>query len=225
MISLAINLKPISQCLAEAVKINCLYASYRDIALFWVQNGGDAVISMLDGNMTIYNRSADIAELREFIRVIAPSSVFSDSDTLTSLFGDDFHKVCVMKSEHLFKSDLQSDRLTSDQIYELLNVDGLTLPDYEHFAVDFCHRLNHGGLKYFSLKNTCAAIALFDLHCALINGIASHKKGMGSAALRGVLSSVDTKTALAVCEHHIKPFYIKNHFYHSYDAGYWRKND
>ncbi|MDO4608204.1 MAG: hypothetical protein Q4B40_03330 [Clostridia bacterium] len=223
MINLTKDLKPIPLCLAEAVKINCLYALYSDIALFWQQNGGDAIISMLDGNMTIYNRSADIDELREFINIISPSSVFSDADTLTALFGDGFHRVCVMKSEHRFKSDLKSDRLTSDQIYKLLDVDGLTLPVFEHFAVDFCHRLNHGGLKYFAHKNTCAAIAVFDPYSALINGIASHKKGMGSVALNALLSNFNVQTAIAVCEQDIKPFYIKNHFYHSYYAGYWRK--
>ncbi len=223
MISLINDLKPIPLCLAETVKINCLYKSYNDIALFWQQDNGKAIISMIDGNMTIYNRCADTDELREFINVISPLSVFSDADTLTSLFGDNFHRVCVMKSEHKFNSGLQSDNLSSEQIYRLLDVGGLSLPEYKYFATDFCHRLNHGNLKYFALKENCVAVAIFDRYSVLINGIASHKKGMGSVALNELLSHFETQTAIAVCEEQIKPFYIKNNFYHSYYAGYWRK--
>ncbi len=224
MISLKSNLPPIAAPLAEVVKINCQLLSYSDIALFWEQNNGDAIISMLDGNMTIYNKNADMDELLEFIKVIAPSSVFSDADTLNRLFGDGFCRVAVMKSEKEFECNLNSDSLKSDEIYSLLNVEGLELPRFEHFAVDFCHRLNGGNLKYFALSNMCAALALFDGSTALVNGIASHKKGMGSIALCGLLSGFKNSISLAVCEKAIMPFYIKNGFHHSYDAGYWRKN-
>lgn len=223
MICLTDELSPINAPCAEAVKINCLFACYSDIALFWRQNNDAAVISMLDGNMTVFNKSADLEELREFINIISPSSVFSDADTLTSLFGDSFHQVCVVRSEHSFDSDIISDALSSNQVYNLLDVDGLSLPDYEHFAVDFCHRLNHGQLKYFGKKECYVALALSDGQACLVNGIASHKKGMGSIALHGVLSQFKNQLAIAVCEKELLPFYIKNNFYHSYSAGYWRK--
>lgn len=223
MISLVKEIPKLFLNTAEAVKINCTYALYGDIALFWVQNGGDAVISMLDGNMVIYNKNADTLELREFIKVISPLSVFSDFDTLNSLFGDDFHSVSVMKSDCRFKCDTPSDTLGSKEIYTLLNVQGLQMPPYEHFAVDYCRRLNRGQLKYFALENICAAIGLCDGNSVLINGIASHKKGYGSLALSGLLSQY-TLPALAVCEKNIMPFYLKNSFSCVYTAGYWRKN-
>lgn len=222
MISLVSNIPKISLPLAEVVKINCTYNSYKDIAMFWVQNQNKAVISMLDGNMTIYNNGADTEELREFINVISPLSVFSDADTLTALFKNDFHSVSVMKTEQRFECDLQSDNLNSGEIYKLLDVEGLELPSYEHFAVDFCYRLNHGQLKYFALKDRCAAVAVSDGQAVLLNGIASHQKGMGRAALYGVLAGCDMP-CLAVCEEQVMPFYSKNNFEHVYDAGYWRK--
>ncbi len=223
MISLVDKIPQISNLRAETIKINCNYNSYKDIAFFWVQNENAAVISMLDGNMVIFNRDADVEELREFIGVISPLSVFSDSNTLSALFGKDFHKVYVMKSEHNFKCDLPSDEMNSSNIYKLLDVDGLQLPTYEHFAVDFCHRLNHGHLKYYARKNICAAVGISDGQAVLVNGIASHKKGMGSVALCGLLSQYDI-TALAVCEEQIMQFYNKNNFSLWYTAGYWRKN-
>ncbi len=223
MITLVNEIPKIKLPTAEVVKINCTYNSYSDIALFWVQDEARAVISMLDGNMTIYSDNADIEELSEFISVISPRSVFSDADTLSELFGDEFHKVCVMKSDNNFHCDISSQTVNSSQIYELLNVDGLELPPYEHFAVDFCHRLNHNALKYFALKDKCAAIGISDGQAVLINGIASLQKGMGSLALSGLLSQYKI-TAIAVCEKDVMPFYLKNNFSFGYYAGYWRKN-
>lgn len=223
MISLVKVIPKLNLPLAEVIKINCTYNSYSDISLFWVQDTEKAVISMMDGNMVIYNAHANIEELREFISVISPVSVFSDANTLTQLFGQSYHKVCVVKSDNSFKSDIASDVLNSESIYKLLSVEGLELPQYDYFAVDFCHRLNHGGLKYFAIKDSCAAIGICDGQAVLVNGIASHKKGMGSVALKGLLSQYSA-TAVAVCEKTIMPFYLKNNFNYSYDAGYWRKN-
>lgn len=222
MISLVSDIPKIALPLAEVVKINCIYNSYKDVAMFWVQDENNAIISMLDGNMTVYNNGADFDELRGFINVISPQSVFSDAATLKKLFQNNYHRVCVVKSEHGFECGLQSDVLGSGEIYKLLDVDGLELPPYEYFAVDFCHRLNHGHLKYFALKNECAAVAISDGQAVLLNGIASHQKGMGSVALCGVLAGIDLP-CLAVCEDKVMPFYLKNNFSHVYDAGYWRK--
>lgn len=222
MISLVCEIPEINLPLAEVIKINCNYNLYKDIAMFWVQDENRAVISMLDGNMVIYNRDANIDELREFIGVISPLSVFSDADTLTAVFGDDFHRVCVVKATHNFTCDIQTDTLNSKEIYELLDVKGLELPSYEHFAVDFCYRLNHGYLKYFAIKQKCAAIGICDGQAVLVNGIASHEKGMGTTALKGLLSQYNIPS-VAVCEKSVAPFYLKNNFSLFYDAGYWRK--
>ena len=225
MISLVNTLPTLSLPHAEVIKNNCNFNSYSDIAMFWVQNEGDAVISMLDGNMVIFNRDrkADICELREFVNVISCNSVFSDSDTLNLLFGNDFHKVFVMQSNFNFESALKSDALGSREIYALLDTDGLQPPPYEHFAVDFCHRLNHGYLKYFALKDTAVAVGISDGHSVLVNGIASHKKGAGSKALCGLLAQYNNTPAVAVCEEGVMPFYLKNNFNCGYTAGYWRK--
>lgn len=223
MISLVNKIPKISLPCAEVIKINCNYSLYQDIALFWVQDNDKAIISMLDQNITIYNFDADIDELREFISVISPASVFSDAHTLSQLFGNSFHRVSVMKSEHTFNCDIPSQTVNSSEMYKLLSVNGLELPPYEYFAIDFCRKLNHGVLKYFAINDKCAAIGISDGLAVLVNGIASHKKGMGSLALSGLLSQYNCP-ALVVCEKNLMPFYLKNNFKYSYDAGYWRKN-
>lgn len=223
MILLVDNIPKINLPFAEVIKINCTYNAYKDIALFWVQDSDKAVISMLDGNMVIYNKNSDIDELKKFIDVISPQSVFSDAKTLTKLFGKNFHQVQVMKREVGFDCDIKSDQLSSSEIYNLLNTDGLQLPPYEHFAVDFCHRLNHRQLKYFAKKDSCVAVGISDGQAVLVNGIASYKKGMGSIALCGLLSQYNIPSVV-VCETAVAPFYLKNNFSLCYEAGYWRKN-
>ncbi len=223
MISLVDKIPIVTLPRAEIIKINCNYKLYRDIALFWTQDDNKAIISMLDGDVTIYNNNANTEELREFINVISPSSVFSDSKTMSQLFGDDFHLVCVMTSKHVFKCDIPSQTANSSEIYKLLNVKGLELPPYEYFAVDFCHKLNRASLNYFVLKDICAAVGISDGHNVLVNGVASHKKGMGSTALLGLLAQYSCP-AVAVCEKEIAAFYLKNNFKHCYNAGYWRKS-
>lgn len=223
MIKLTKNLPKIFAPKAELIKINCNFQIYPDDALFWVQNGQEALISMLDGNMVIFNNGADTEELREFIAVISPSSVFADADTLSLLYGEDFERVCVVASNEEFVCDTPSDSISSDRLYALLSVDGLSLPPYEYFAPDFCRRLNHGGLGYYAKSGECAAITITDGEYTLLNGISSHKKGMGSVALCGALSRVESGYALAVCKEELLPFYLKNDFEHIYDGGYWRK--
>lgn len=223
MIKLTKNLPKLFTARAEQIKINCNFQIYKDEALFWVQNNDQAIISMLDGNMVIVNRGADIEELREFIAVISPASVFSDADTLSALYGEDFERVCVVVSHKEFSCDTVSDKLSSDRVYELLSVKGLSLPPYQYFAPDFCRRLNRGGLNYYAKSGLCAAVTLCDGEYTLLNGIASHKKGMGSIALSGALSGVKAGHAVAVCKEELLPFYIKNDFEYIYDGGYWRK--
>ena len=218
MITLTQSPPAIKERCAEAVKINSAYDMYSGLAMFWVQNAGDCVISMLDGNMVIYNRTADIDELREFIGVISPNSIFSDAETLTALFGECFHRVYVMQSDSDYKSEKSADTLTSAQIYALLDVEGLSLPPYEFFAVDFCHRLNHGGLSCFAIADSCCAVCISSGDTVLLNGIASHQKGMGRVALNGAFSKYDGKTKLAVCEKSLYGFYTKNKFKLSYEA-------
>ena len=120
--------------------------------------------------------------------------------------------------------DIPCDTVNSREMYDILNVDGLELPDYPFFAVDYCHRMNHSLADCFAIKSICAAITFHsDKHC-ILNGIASHEKGMGSVALKGIMYKNRGRYMFCVCRKDIERFYIKNGFTPLYKAGYWRKN-
>lgn len=207
----------------ELIKIHCNFELYSDIALFWVQDDNRCIISMLDGNMVIFNRNADTAELKEFISVISPSSIFTDSDTLKALSFEAGQAACVMVRKGDIASEVFGDELSSREIYELLSGGGLSLPEYEYFAVDYCRRINHGKANCFAVKGICAAVSVHAGDFALINGIASRIKGYGSAALKGIISKNYGRSITACCKEDIKGFYLKNGFEHRKNCVYWVK--
>ncbi len=210
---------------AEAVKINCLYQSYKDdtSVMFWVQDEGKAYISMSDGNMIILNIDADLEEIKDFVKVICPACVFSDLETLKKIDKAPNENINIMYRKADITGVTNSDILSSKEIYTLLDVKGLSLPEYPYFAVDYCKRLNNGFANYFALKNKCAAVTFNCQNYAIINGLASKEKGYGSIALKGILQKNYGKHFLVCCRDSVKTFYEKNGFQKLYNAGYWVK--
>ncbi len=226
MISLVKTLPDYQNINAELIKIRCLYDSYKDddSVLFWCQDKIRAVIAMTDGNMIIFNNSADLEELKEFVKVLSPACVFSDYDTLCAIGKKPDERINIMSRVADITGDVKGDILSSKELYSLLDTDGLSLPEYPYFAVDYCRRLNRGGANYFGLKNKCAVITFNSGENAIINGIASHQKGYGSIALENILKKNYGRNLYVCCRDKVKGFYEKNGFRLLYFAGYWVKN-
>lgn len=227
MISLIETLPLVDDDSAELIKIKCLYDTYKndDKVLFWAQNENNALISMTDGNMIIWNNNADFTELKEFADVMNPACVYSDYETLCAIDRKPRERINILSRKADIEGEVKSDSLSSKEIYDLLDVDGLSLPEYPFFAVDYCRRLNHGFAKYFALKSKCAIITFNSGDKAIINGLASHEKGYGKTALQNALIQNFGKTLFVCCRDKIKGFYEKNGFKPLYFGGYWVKND
>lgn len=227
MVTLVDKIPEIDTLSAEWVKIKCLYNSYKNDSkvMFWVQDTDKCVIALTDGNMIIYNISADFEELTEFVDVINPACVFSDYDTLSKIGRKPNERINIIYRKADIVGETEGDSLSSREIYDLLDVDGLSLPEYPYFAVDYCHRLNHGFADYFALKGKCCAVTFNCGDMAIMNGIASHQKGMGSVALKGVLQKNYGRDFLVCCRDSVLEFYKKNGFCHKYYGGYWVKEN
>ncbi len=222
MISL-VNEIDILPCNAENIKMLETYKLYKDIALFWKESDSNFYISMLDGNMIFSGCPKDLAEIKEFLAMISPSSIFGDYDTLKLLgLEDKTERVNVLYTKANKSISEKSDVLSSKDVYDILTDGKLDMPQYEYFAVDFCHRLNKGRLKYFGIKNKAVALSIGETN-VLINGVASLEKGLGTKVLKGVLNENIGQGVFVCCKDAVKPFYIKNGFKDLYFAGYWRK--
>lgn len=226
MISLVNKLPDFESKSAEWVKIKCLYEAYKndDRVLFWIQDEDKAVISMTDGNMVILNINADLQELSEFVAVLSPACIFSDYDTLCAIGKKPDERINIVYRKADIEGETAGDTLSSKEIYDLLNVEGLSLPEYPYFAVDYCHRLNMGTADYFALKNKCAAVTFNCGNMAVMNGIASHEKGFGTVALRAALQKNYGRDFYVCCRDSVLGFYKNNGFEPLYFGGYWVKN-
>lgn len=224
MINLTKTLKPVNITAVELLKIFACREAYPNDTLIWTQNGENRIISMLDGDMVIYSRTPCDSELESFVRMLSPRSVFSDLETIKSLFGIGYTEACVMRKSGTTSGEfIQGDTLKSDEIYGIFSSAGLEMPPFEYFATDFCHRINRLHAFCFALREKCAAISFHTDGACLINGIASLKKGYGSLALNQLLIREDGKTAFACCTEDLCEFYRKNGFEFIYKTAYWKR--
>lgn len=208
---------------AEGIKLFEIYECYSDIALFWNQENTDISVSLLDGNMIISGKNADFEELKGFIKMISPSSIFTNETVLKGLeLFDDSQIVSVLSKKSDFLSENESDRLSSDDVYGILKKSGLEMPDFNNFVTDYCLRLNKGRLKYYAFKGKAVALSI-GTDDILIHALASNQKGLGTLCLNGLLGLFFGKTVLVCATKEVEKFYIKNGFNKIYLAGYWRK--
>ena len=207
---------------AEYIRIKCLYDCYKDDkdVLFWEQDGGRAYISLASGDMTVFCENGDYEEIKEFISVISPRSIFGSLEVLEKLGFSDIRSVEVMSRVADISGNTEGDSLQSGEIYDILNVKEFSLPEYPYFAVDFCRRLNRGLANYFAIKDKCAAVSFHTGDYALLNGIVSREKGFGTLALNAILQKNYGRELLVCCEEKLIGFYEKNGFKKLYKAGY-----
>ncbi len=226
MIALSGSLPEITQPAAEYIRIKCLFDSYKDDrnTYFWIQDGGKAVISLADGDMTVYRTGEDTDELSEFINMVSPRSIFTSLETFKAVGIAPVKTVNVMCRISDVREETAGDTVSSKELYGILSAGGFDMPDYPPFAVDFCRRHNRGYADYFAVKDKCAAVSFHSGNYAVINGIVSLEKGMGGAALTAILGKNTGRTVLACCEDNITGFYEKYGFYRLNRAGYWWKN-
>ena len=207
---------------AEYIRIKCLYDCYKDDkdVLFWEQDGGRAYISLASGDMTVFCENGDLTEIKEFISVISPRSIFGSFEVLKNLGFSDIHSVFVMSRKADILGETAGDDLKSREIYDILNIKEFYLPEYPYFAVDFCRRINHGRADYFAVKDKCAAVSFHTGNYALLNVIVSREKGLGTVALNAILQKNYGRELLCCCEEKLMGFYEKNGFKKLYKAGY-----
>lgn len=223
MIRLVNALPEVSKPTAEYIRIKCLFDCYKDDhdVYFWQQTGAETYISLSDGNMTVSYGGGNTAELAEFIKMLNPRTVFTDSMIFERLGiqPDETVEVLWLCADTSPHSDM-GDRLSSKDIYEVFSAAGLDVPDYPHFAVDFCRRLNRSGASLWGIKNKCAAVSFNTGNYALLCGLASLEKGKGGQALKAIICKNSGRQMLLCCKPPLVGFYEKYGFKRLYTAGY-----
>ena len=212
MIRLTDRLPELTEPDAVGFKLHALFECYADTALFWTQESRDTCFGLLDGHLILSAKQPVDQELRHFVSFLSPKSIFTHPETLASLGLTATETVFVLAAKGTPGEVLSADTVSSREVYELLSVEGLSLPDYPSFAVDYCRKINHGLASVFAQKGRGAAVTLLHGNYALLNGLASHQKGFGSLAVQHILHENATKTVLVCCRAPLCKFYKKNGF-------------
>lgn len=135
--------------------------------------------------MTVSYGGGNTAELAGFIKMLNPRTLFTDSATFEKLGiqPDETVEVMVRCADTSPLSDM-GDRLSSKDIYEVFSAAGLDVPDYPHFAVDYCRRLNRGGASLWGIKNKCAAVSFNTAAMPCFAGLQAIEKGKAGRQLK-----------------------------------------
>ncbi len=216
-------------CDVAAAKIYCnfaAYANYENIALFWVQQQdtkSTAVMCLIDGNFTLSTNGADIDELRDFIKVISPDTVFTDCVTAQKL-GLNIKTecaVCVSEYPHTSGAAIENTNLGITALYGIMK-DFFPI-DKQSFTADISHRIRHNSCIYVT-GNYSAAVMLLSARFAVVTGICvdakKQLKGLGSATLHRLLNSARDRTVYACCDEDTLDFYLKNGFKRLENSAY-----
>ncbi len=204
----------------QELKIALAAEIYPDIALFW-QNDTGALVSALSGD-AVLSGDFDRDELLSFLGITGMRSVFCDEKTADMLYpfwqGE---RLSVFAKQNGCNTRTEpACAPNSLEVYDFLKAGGFTLPDYPDFATDYCRKANRGALVCAFLPDRYAAVAQKCCGAALITGVVSCKKGMGTAAISELLKDSRIKTVFAAAKKELAPFYIKNGFKEVYKAAY-----
>ena len=201
-------------------KILALYKAFGGTSLspdFWVQESEGnltAALCLYGSEMTVYCHNANLEELRDFIRVVSPKSVFTEKENV--LFEASVLKAVFLKELPINTSFAENKAPLKDLYHKLcLGCDGdVCLPSFEVFAPDVSHRLRHNSASAITSDFGAALCFTFD-GGGVISGISVDKnlrqKGLGSKMLNEISSLVGGKI-FACTQKENQEFYIKNGF-------------
>lgn len=202
-------------------KLCCNFAAYKEfnkIALFWAQNDQNnkvtALLSMIDGSLTLTENGADLSELKVFISALGPKIILCEeylADTL-NLKKDNVYTV--LKSEAPYDT-LGATENTGEGVMRLYDMLKNDFPlEKDGFLADVSHRVRHNS-AFFVTSSFGAALCLYCENFAVINGIcvSAEKRGtgLGSAILKRVKSGARNKP-IFVASRNADNFYLKNNF-------------
>lgn len=163
---------------AAAVRLRSTAAAYGEdssVLLCWLQFDGElatAAICSLEGEMTVYCfEGADIDELKGFVSVIGPRSLYSSERLFEQQNEHPVYARGIVGGDNFTLPDFKA-------AYDCLKRH-FALPEFEYWYVDMSHRCRHGRSVLVCDADGAAGAHYYD-GAALLCGIAAAKEGGGS---------------------------------------------
>ena len=203
------------------VKIRCSYKAYKDydkVAQFYcgIDNDGKyyALMAKVGGYISLYTKGENTDELKEFLKFLGFSGIFTSLKTAEKLNLKINEKCLCFKIHPPFETDEKCEEGTPRKLMECLN-EGLSIEDADGFVADVTFRTLHSCADYV-LKDGGGALLFYTEKEGLINGISTPRnkrgKGLGSRLIKMLLNKAGQRQVYACANEKNKDFYIKNGF-------------
>lgn len=206
---------------AALVKIHCLYFAYgvgSKVVGFFKQiddnNNITALISVAGGNVNLWQKNADIEELKSYLNFIGANNVFTSLDTANKLALKSIKPCFLMKTQQdVLNKGCVIGEETPRRILEILKT-GLVIQNDDEFLSDVTYRLYHGAAG-FALSDKGAGLVFKSKVCSIIGGLAvlpdfRRKGGFGSELLKELREQSISSNFFVCCEEKNIGFYNKN---------------
>lgn len=190
----------------------------------WIQFEDDkpkAVISRMDGNMTIFCEKAN-EELKEFIEAVGYNIVLADKELFPQYWNGEILMKLVGKSEMKFSDDIEIDfNPTIREIYSILTEcrgKGFEVPDFDSFYPDMSHRVRHKLSRVLAVRLdekavACCMTSAETDSCAIISGVAClleyRGKGYASKLVAEIVKALGNREIFVFCREELVGFYNK----------------
>ena len=188
----------------------------------WVQledNEPRAVISRIDGNITIFCESAD-DELLEFIEAVGYNTVFADKELFPQYWSGEVLMKFVRKPETEISDNIDFNP-TIREIYSVLERcqgEGFEVPNFDNFYPDMSHRVRHNLSRILAYRLDGQAIACCMTsaetgNCAIISGVAClseyRGKGYASKLVAKIAEALGKRDIFVFCREELVGFYSR----------------
>lgn len=186
----------------------------------WVQledNKPRAVISRMDGNITIFCESAN-DELLEFIEAVGYNTVLADKKLFPQYWSGEVLMKLVGKSKTEASDNIEFNP-TIREIYSVLERcrgEGFEVPDFDSFYPDMSHRVRHNLSRVLAYRLDGQAIACCMTsaetdNCAIISGAAClpeyRGRGYASELVAKIVEALGNKDVFVFCREELVGFY------------------
>ncbi len=176
------------------------YGDQYDFARFWVQYEGGkqkSLLFLMDGFLTVLCKINADDELLAFISALDVKNVLSN----TPLNFQNGSEISVFEKKGTVEQ-VSPQQFDYKEVYDRLS-SAFSMPPFESWYVDLCHRVRHGGAAVLVDEYTVACAALGNSE-ALITGICVDTKyrrmGYGERAIKRLLAVSRCNKLYAMCD-------------------------
>lgn len=197
----------------------------------WVQledNEPRAVISRMDGNITIFCENAD-DELLEFIEAVGYNTVLADKKLFPQYWGGEVLMKFVGQTNIKLSDNIDLNPSIREvySVLERCREENFEVPNFDSFYPDISHRVRHNLSRILAYRLegkiiACCMTSAETNSCAIISGVAClpeyRGRGYASELIAKIVKDLDNREIFVFCRGELVGFYNRLGFVTSFSS-------